>query len=103
MALLKAALEHPEIGEVELLPPRLFAEALGFSVEWDSATRTVVVASSKVRCTLQPHKDIMVINGTEHAGVTMSLKDGHLLVPVSVIYALMTEQCGASCTLNWIL
>lgn len=92
-----AGLGRPSTTTQLRLPLRPFAEALGFSVDWDSTTRTVVVRNSKVGCTLQPHKDLMVINGTEHTGVTMSLKDGHLKVPVSVIDALMTEQRGA-CT-----
>ncbi len=78
------------------LPLRRFAEAVGFSVDWASATKTVVVSSSKVRSTFRAGDQSILLNGTPRTrtGLRTSLKDGRIYVSPSVIATLMAEKYG---------
>jgi hypothetical protein len=74
------------------LPLRAFARVLGLSVERDAAANTVTVSGPGVQCTMRPGADDMVLNGTQRTRVTISVKDGRVLVSGSVIAALMEAQ-----------
>jgi hypothetical protein len=73
------------------LPLRRLAEALGFSLDWASPTKTVTVSSSRLRSTIRPLEDSVMVNGLRRIGVRTSLKDGRTLVSPSVIATLMAE------------
>lgn len=76
------------------LPLHRFAKTLGFSVEWDSASKEVRVAGSRVQSTFKPGTDVITVNGVERTGVRTLIRDGHTYVSLSVMAALMAEQYG---------
>jgi len=76
------------------LPLRQFAKALGFSVSWVAASNTATVSSPRMKASLRPDEDDMMVNGVRRIGVRTSLKDGRTLVSPSVIATLMAEHWG---------
>jgi hypothetical protein len=76
------------------LPLRQFAKALSFSVGWVAASNTATVSSPRMKASLRPDEDGMMVNGIRRIGVRTSLKDGRTLVSPSVIATLMAEHWG---------
>ncbi len=76
------------------VPLRSFAEALGFSVDWGSTTKTVAVSGRKLHSTISPGQNVMLVNGTPRTGVRTRLRDARTEVSPSVIATLMAEHYG---------
>ena len=101
-------MDHVESGEFERsgglfvesqgvklsLPLRALAKALGFSVGWVAASNTATISSPRMKASLRPDEDDMMVNGVRRIGVRTSLKDGRTLVSPSVIATLMAEHYG---------
>lgn len=76
------------------VPLRRFAEALGFSVNWDSDSRSVTIARKGTQGKLYPGRGVFVINGKKYVAADVSVRGGDWKVSHSVIATLMVNQYG---------
>ncbi|MDO5037321.1 MAG: stalk domain-containing protein [Tissierellia bacterium] len=78
---------QPEIKDGRtLLPLRALAQALGFEVEWDEATRTVVLKAQGYRAEIPVDSKTFVVNGVTHeSDVQPEIKDGRTMLPLRAI------------------
>jgi len=73
---------------------RRFAKALGFSVDWDPATKEATVSGYRFRSTFRPQVGTMSIDGANWSKVAASLVDAQICVSPSVVATLMVERWG---------
>ncbi|MBR0470394.1 MAG: haloacid dehalogenase-like hydrolase [Clostridia bacterium] len=79
-----------------LVPMRAIFEALGATVEWDDATKTVTGVSDSGSVEMQVGSDTIKINGNDvPVDVPAQIVDGRTVVPVRVISE------GLNCDVDW--
>ncbi len=79
-----------------LVPMRAIFDALGASVEWDDATKTVTSTSNNGRVEMQIGSDIVKINGNEvKIDVPAKIVNERTVVPVRVVSE------GLNCKVDW--
>jgi len=83
------------------LPLRRFAEAMGLLVEWDPEKQYAKVTGRGVKAVVWPGEHPMLISGGYRTDVTVSVRNGRVLVSRSVIEALMAAQLGRDASQEW--
>ena len=82
--------------ERTLVPMRAIFEALGASIEWDEATKTVTSKSDNGNLEIQVGSDTVKVNGNEiKIDVPAKIVDGRTVVPVRVVAE------GLNKTVDW--
>ncbi|ERT64572.1 stalk domain-containing protein [Peptoniphilus sp. BV3AC2] len=69
-----------------MLPLRYIAEALGFKVDWDRATRTVTLTDKEFKVQIPVESNKIIVNGsTYYSDANPVLRNGRTMLPVANI------------------
>lgn len=69
-----------------MLPLRYIAEALGFKVEWDRATRTVTLSDKSFKVVIPTSTNQIIVNGTTYySDANPVIRNNRLMLPVANI------------------
>ena len=69
-----------------MLPIRYVAEALGFDVDWNSSTRTVVLKNNSTRVEIPVDTNKIIVNGTVYTSdVKPEIKNNRTMLPIANI------------------
>ncbi|MDO4281593.1 MAG: copper amine oxidase N-terminal domain-containing protein, partial [Peptococcaceae bacterium] len=82
------------------VPLRLVSEALGYDIEWDGTTRSILIDSDAsavltANGTIQIYIDNQLVKTDSNTGMPYLTPEGRTMVPVRIV----TEKLGA--TVNW--
>ena len=69
-----------------MLPVRYVAEALGFDVEWNGSTRTVILKEGSTRVEIPVDTNKIIVNGTVYTSdVKPEIKNNRTMLPIANI------------------
>ena len=69
-----------------MLPLRYIAEALGFKVEWDRATRTVTLSDKSFKVVIPTSTNQIIVNGTTYySDANPVIRNNRLMLPIANI------------------
>lgn len=78
-----------------MLPVRFVAEALGFDVDWDKSTRTVILKQDKTRVEIPVDTNQIIVNGDVYTSdVKPEIKNNRTMLPIANIARALGLQDG---------